>query len=683
MASFEGVGSGTTGAQYYTLKLEVYEKSFSIPNNNSEVPWALYLTSRNNYSFSTWGFPVTVNIDNEEVYNSDEYRSMSANSTLLIASGTKTIAHNSDGKKTISCSATVKATGAYYLPGNISVSGTLKLTDIPRTSSVSCNSFNIGDATTIVISRASSSFTHTVTWAFGSASGTIATKTGSTTIGTTISASSLYAQIPNAKLGTGTITCQTYSGDTLIGTSTCSFTAYAKESDCIPTVSATIVDTNDATIALTGSNTTFIKGFSNAKVTISATAKNSATIKSYATSTGDGRSSTTATTTFSNIGSNQVSVRATDSRGYSKTSSYTLSWINYVMLAFTRIEVKRPESTADQANITVKGNYYNASFGKVSNSLTLQYRYKESGGSYSNWTAVTPTLSGNTFTYTKLLENLSHEKEYIFQFMIDDQLMTVYSNEESGVLTKGTPIIRVGSDYMRVSGKDVLVKNIVTKSLDTQGWYRVAKLEQKGYLVNIHTLYNNTNNMSTMLAINITYRNAKIAELSTKENASWPIISSARVVLDTDNETYLEIYYNFSVSNTVYVELSGNTSHAEMLNFEATTNTVTVLDEFSIGRNEIDIVSLFQNGWKRHYDFAQCFKKNNIVHLNFGCSGGTTAKILDLPEGFRPSVITQVPIIAIGATGILTINPSGEVTCTSNLVNYQQSALYINCTFKL
>ena len=115
MASFEGVGSGTTGAKNYTLKLEVYEESFSIPYNNSEVPWALYLTSRNNYSFSNWSFPVVVNVDGE-VYNSSEYRSMSANSTLLIASGTKTIAHNNDGTKTITCSASLSATAASYLP---------------------------------------------------------------------------------------------------------------------------------------------------------------------------------------------------------------------------------------------------------------------------------------------------------------------------------------------------------------------------------------------------------------------------------------------------------------------------------------------------------------------------------------------------------------------------------------
>ena len=334
--------------------------------------------------------------------------------------------------------------------GNISVSGTLSLTTIPHTSSVSCNSFNIGDSTTIVISRASDSFTHTLTWAFGNASGTIATKTSATTIGATIPASSLYAQIPNSKSGVGTIACQTYSGDTLIGTSTCSFTAYTKESECIPTVSASIVDTNDTTIALTGSNTKFIKGFSNAKVTASAIAKNSASISSYLTSCGDGRTSSTAVTQFNNINSKYISVKVTDSRGYPKSVDYTLDWIEYIRLAFTSITVKRPESTADKANMTIKGNYFNNSFGNVLNNLILQYRYKEGTGEYTDWTALTPTITDNTFTYTELLENLDHNKEYTFEFMIDDQLMTVYSDPV--VLTKGIPVLRVGKDYVDISG---------------------------------------------------------------------------------------------------------------------------------------------------------------------------------------------------------------------------------------
>ena len=100
--------------------------------------------------------------------------------------------------------------------------------------------------------------------------------------------------------------------------------------------------------------------------------------------------------------------------------------------------------------MTIKGNYFNNSFGNVNNSLVLKYRYKEENGEYTDWTTLTPTITDNTFTYTELLENLDHNKEYTFEFMIDDQLMTVYSDPV--VLTKGIPVLRVGKDYVDISG---------------------------------------------------------------------------------------------------------------------------------------------------------------------------------------------------------------------------------------
>ena len=50
---------------------------------------------------------------------------------------------------------------------NVSASGTHTLNTIPRASSVSAASVNMGRATTISISRASSSFIHTLTYSFG------------------------------------------------------------------------------------------------------------------------------------------------------------------------------------------------------------------------------------------------------------------------------------------------------------------------------------------------------------------------------------------------------------------------------------------------------------------------------------------------------------------------------------
>ena len=60
-------------------------------------------------------------------------------------------------------------------------------------SSVTCSTADIGSAPTIQISRNSTSFTHTLTYEFGSLSGTIATKTSDTTITSWKFPTSFYA----------------------------------------------------------------------------------------------------------------------------------------------------------------------------------------------------------------------------------------------------------------------------------------------------------------------------------------------------------------------------------------------------------------------------------------------------------------------------------------------------------
>lgn len=135
MATFSGNGSGTTGASSYTLKLDVWENSVDNANNKSNVGWKLALDS-GNYSFIDYPIYTKVNVDGE-VYNASPRLSINPNSEIIIASGSKDVYHDSNGSKSISCSASISNTSAYYLPGNINVSGNLKLTDIPRYANVS------------------------------------------------------------------------------------------------------------------------------------------------------------------------------------------------------------------------------------------------------------------------------------------------------------------------------------------------------------------------------------------------------------------------------------------------------------------------------------------------------------------------------------------------------------------
>lgn len=448
-ASKYSVSGNTTSPR---VVLTVTESSYSIANNESTVSYNLKI-ERPYQIVSSASKDYSITINGSKVKSGTT--TVGGSGTKTIASGTTTIKHNDDGKKTITFSfeLDLDITWDGVSTGTVSASGSLKLTDIPRASSVTCNSFYIGDSTTINIARASDTFTHTIKYVYGYVSGTIAEKTTLTSIGWT-PPTSFYAQIPNGTTGYGSVTCETYSGDTLIGTSTANFNAYAKQSDCIPSVSATIVDTKAEAIALTGDSSKIIKYISQPKVTVSATAKNSATIKTRSIAWGDGQVSYNTTDTFGSVEKPNVTVATTDSRGYSGSTAYNLStlnrWIEYVKLAFASVGLSRQESTVSTAKVSLRGNYFNGSFGAVTNTLTLKYRYSVDG-KYSDYVTVTPTISGNTFTYDAVINNIDYQKEYIFEFVLEDEAMVVSSGERK--LEKGQAIFRIGQDYTRTNGR--------------------------------------------------------------------------------------------------------------------------------------------------------------------------------------------------------------------------------------
>ena len=308
-------------------------------------------------------------------------------------------------------------------------------------SSVTCSIADIGSAPTIQISRNSSSYTHTLTYEFGSLSGTIATKTSDTTITSWVLPTSFYAEIPNAKSGTGTITCNTYSGDTLLGTKTCSFTATTNESLCKPTLSPTVEDSNSIAIGVTGNKNTLIIYFSDAAITTGAAARNSATLISQKVTCGS-KSITTSSGTIEDVESGTFTFTATDSRGYSTTQTVTKDIINYINPT-CNLNISNP-TTDGSLSFTITGNYYNGSFGAVNNTLSVYYKYKTSGGNYSdNIEATNITLNNNTYTATISLTGLDYKETYTFQAFTIDKIKSVNSAEK---VIKTTPVFSWSND---------------------------------------------------------------------------------------------------------------------------------------------------------------------------------------------------------------------------------------------
>lgn len=220
MAS-SGSFSGSIHSGHYVLRVD-WTQTKNVSANTSTITANIYLVN-------DWSLSISGRSDNSITIDGTAQTfaspSIGSTGTHLLGTVSQTVSHASDGSKSLTISAVfnIRATlsGTYY--GSITASATITLDSIPRASSVSAAYATMGAATSISISRASSSFTHTLTYTFGSATGTIATKTASTAVSWTPPVS-LASQIPKAVTGTCTITCTTYNGSTNIGSKTCTLT---------------------------------------------------------------------------------------------------------------------------------------------------------------------------------------------------------------------------------------------------------------------------------------------------------------------------------------------------------------------------------------------------------------------------------------------------------------------------
>ena len=171
MAEFSGgiqIGSGQWDK--YSLILRINEISYSVENNTSYVEWWVGIRSNTQYHTHN-GIPETfkVSVNGTQVLNQSFTPNVPVNTLVGVKSGTVTISHDADGSKTISASASFSGSNSgYYAPITGSCSGTVKLTTIPRASSISIDSPSIECGNTINIngSSASKNFTHKIyaTW---------------------------------------------------------------------------------------------------------------------------------------------------------------------------------------------------------------------------------------------------------------------------------------------------------------------------------------------------------------------------------------------------------------------------------------------------------------------------------------------------------------------------------------
>ena len=404
------------------LFVSAKENSWSAATNKSDVTVSVTAQwTGGSYNLNEPGGTLTIDgVPYDFISNFNEKRTTSGSKVLY--SKKVTIEHDDQGKKRLYFSAKFN-TGVSS--GTISTSDSLDLTNIPRASTALATDANIGAVSMIAVDRKAASFTHSIAWKFGSLSGYLNASGGNSTTEVKLNIlsvpflipESFYAQIPKAPSGKCTLTVRTYDGTSQVGDAqTTQFTITAAESLSKPSVSGAVVDVNDATVELTGDDSVMVRYFSEAACTISATAKNSATISQKKIG---GKVVSGNELTISGIAANSIQFYAKDSRGYTASIDVAVSMIPYIRLT-NNATATRVDPATGVSTMTIKGNFFNGSFGAYQNALDVQYSVD--GGDFITAAA---TISGNRYELVVDVPNLDYLASHTVDVVVSDLLDSV------------------------------------------------------------------------------------------------------------------------------------------------------------------------------------------------------------------------------------------------------------------
>lgn len=463
----------------YVISLTLTEESTDTSANTSLVKYLFTISNTNNNRFVDGNYSWSISIGGHTIpINSFTFNLGENYTTQTIASGTIPVAHKADGSLDMPYNVSIPnvQSGNKYGPPAMSMTGTWALTTIPRASTFVNTSGTVGGRIGIQIFKAGENLTHTLTYTFGGLSGTIATNTSLNIVPFDIP-TSFYAEMPNDSHKMCTVVCTTYNGSTAIGEYTGWVEVYVDESDSRPTLNATVVDTNEATKALTGNDPNkLIRYFSNVVVTADYSPHNGASIENY-TLTHNGKQYHDDTVTIEAVESGTFTFNVVDSRGFSTEPSPVVIPKEIVpyFKPTCNLSDNKPDASGHM-DVFVNGNWFNGNFGAVDNELTVKYRYKVSTAQWldtdEEWHTMVATKSGDSYTASASIEDLEYRNAYTFQAQAEDKLCEVNSNAytaraipvfdwgendfQFNVPVKGITADMVGARYISTTGANLL-----------------------------------------------------------------------------------------------------------------------------------------------------------------------------------------------------------------------------------
>lgn len=456
-------GNTVTYGNYFFVNWQLASQDVS--SNGSHINWQAYHHFISSDTQLDNGF-VTAGWANRWA-NSGRVKNYEGNFSTrdhFIASGSFFLGHNADGTQSLYISGGITQYSGQRSQFN---DANWSLPTIPRASNPTWSKslYTIGDTLTVNMNRASSAFTHNGTIqvpdgtnvkSFSGAGASYSWTPNSSEI------NNIYSKMPNTNTASLGVDVDTYNGSTFIGSGWQNVNIQTNVAVCKP-VFTTIEyeDTNSTTTAITGNDQYLIQGVSTLRAIVSSTnkavAQKSATMSKYIFAAA-GKSSEQAYSTSTinkdigtiNAGSNQtLRVTAVDSRGNTTFVDKTVTMVPYAAPTVV-LTAQRLNNFEDDTTISISGAVALLTIGGVNKNDVdgtsgVQYRYKETGGSFGSWTNVASTLNATTGAVTTddFVLELDNTKQYEFEAQITDVLNT---STDTAVVTQGKSIFRIGLD---------------------------------------------------------------------------------------------------------------------------------------------------------------------------------------------------------------------------------------------
>ena len=528
----------------------------SITDNTSTITWQLTGGDPDGGYVKAGGFKVI--IDGETVYSvSTDYRIKMYTGTL-IASGTKTIQHNADGTRDFSAYAEA---GIYTYAVNSTGSATFTLNQIPRAATIlTAPNFNDEENPTITYSNAAGTAVDSLRACIADSNGYYLyaeyreiDKNGSSYTFNLTAAE--RAALRNAATASNTLPVKFYVTTTISGNTY--FSVLDKTLTIInaaPTLSVTVADINDTTLAFTGSADRIIKGYSKAQYSINAAALKSATVTALKATCG-GAQLTEASGIFENAQSGTFIFSVTDSRGNVTTQTIEKTFIDYFKP--TCNIAADPPTTDGETELTISGNWFNGSFGAVANGLSLLYRIKANSEAWGDWLTATPTITGNTYKSVVYITGLDYRNAYTLQARVADSLEIIESAERK---VKTVPVFDWSENDFNFNVPVTIQGGTVDAIIEqgTSGIWTYRKwasgiAECWGWYQGTVSLSNNMAGVYYTPSIAIDYPFEFVTNCLTVTGGSMSTVNWARSFADTTRQAVFTVIANEAQNNVAVI----------------------------------------------------------------------------------------------------------------------------------